>query len=144
MKLSLFTDGGSRGNPGPAAIGVVVVKYKADHSGVELRIESEEIACRARCIGRATNNVAEYHALIDGLQMCKELGATEVECFSDSQLLVNQMDGSWKVKKRHLRTLRDKAIQMTAQFERVSFVWFERNHPWIQRADELLNKELDK
>lgn len=132
MKLSLFTDGGSRGNPGPAAIGVVI--YKG----------SKIVKTRAYTIGEKTNNMAEYHAVIDGLETCKGLGATEVDCYSDSQLIVRQIAGDWRVMKRHLRRLRDAVMVLKYEFRRVDFHWVPRETPGIQRADELLNEELDK
>ena len=87
-------DGGSRGNPGPAAIAAVVT----DPSGAML-------AERAETIGEATNNVAEYRALLLGIDLAKQLGADEVEFVGDSMLIVEQVRGRWKVKQEHLRPL---------------------------------------
>lgn len=151
MKLSLFTDGGSRGNPGPAAIGVVVGRESPDDNVhvdgkgyVNVSRSMRVVKESARCIGSTTNNVAEYHALIEGLELCKELGATWIDCYSDSELLVNQMSHKWRVRKRHLRVLWLKACSLSSKFSTVKFHWVSRVHPWIQRADELLNEELDK
>ena len=124
-------DGASRGNPGPAGIGVSIV---ADDGSVV-----DEIA---RGIGETTNNVAEYTAVIDGLSRAGELGARTVTLRSDSLLLINQLTGSFRVKSPHLVPLHRRARSLAAGFDRVSFehVPRERN----QDADRLANDGVDR
>ena len=124
-------DGASRGNPGPAGIGVSIV---ADDGSVV-----DEIA---RGIGETTNNVAEYTAVIDRLSRAGELGARTVTLRSDSLLLINQLTGSFRVKSPHLVPLHRRARSLAAGFDRVSFehVPRERN----QDADRLANDGVDR
>lgn len=123
-------DGGARGNPGPAAIGVVV----SAPAGEVL----EEVAER---IGVATNNVAEYRAVLRGLERAAALGAHEVELINDSELVARQLQGAYKVKHPAMRPLYQEAIEALAQFRR----WRIRNVPRAQnaRADALVNAALD-
>jgi ribonuclease HI len=123
-------DGGSRGNPGPAAVGVVV----QDGDGEVL----EEVAER---IGRATNNVAEYRALLLGIERARELGASELELIGDSELIVRQVKGEYKVKDAALRELHAEATRALEGFEEWSIrhVPRERN----SEADSLVNRALD-
>ena len=123
-------DGGSRGNPGPAAVAAVVT----DESGGELTE-------RAETIGEATNNVAEYRALLLGIKLAKELGADEVELVADSMLTVEQVRGNWKVKQAHLKPLRQRVVQELADFGSWSIRHVRRGEN--ERADELLNDALD-
>jgi ribonuclease HI len=123
-------DGGSRGNPGPAAIAAVVT----DPSG-------KELAERAETIGEATNNVAEYRALLLGIDLAKELGADEVEFVGDSMLIVEQVRGNWKVKQEHLRPLHTKVRDALRELESWSIRHVKRGEN--ERADELLNEALD-
>jgi ribonuclease HI len=124
-------DGGSRGNPGPAAVAAVVT----DPSG-------EELAERAETIGEATNNVAEYRALLLGIDLAKELGADEVEFVGDSMLIVEQVRGNWKVKQEHLRPLHTKVKDGLRELESWSIRHVKRGEN--ERADELLNEALDR
>jgi len=123
-------DGASRGNPGPAAIGVVL----RDASGNEMATISETI-------GRTTNNVAEYAAVIRAAQKARELGATELTLLLDSELLVYQLNGTYRVRATHLRSLHRRALQALAHFARwnVKHVPRRRN----ARADALANAALD-
>jgi ribonuclease HI len=123
-------DGGSRGNPGPAAIAAVVT----DPSG-------NELAERAKTIGEATNNVAEYRALLLGIQLAKELGGDEVELVADSLLIVEQVRGNWKVKQAHLRPLREQVVDALEDFKGWTIRHVKRGEN--ERADELLNEALD-
>src|SRR5881396_3260430 len=109
MKLVVHVDGGARGNPGPAAAGVVV----STPDGEVL----EEIG---QVIGVATNNVAEYRGLLHGLERARVLGATEVEVVNDSELVARQVAGEYKVKQEHLRPLHAEALAALAGFERWS------------------------
>ena len=130
MKLVIHVDGGARGNPGPAAIGVVV-------SGPDGAV-IEEVAER---IGEATNNVAEYRAVLKGIERGKALGASELELIGDSELVARQLTGAYKVKHPAMKPLHAEAIQGLSGFES----WGIRTVPRAQnaRADELVNTALD-
>ncbi len=130
MKLVVHVDGGARGNPGPAAIGVVV----SDVAGGALEQLGEPI-------GEATNNVAEYRALLRGLERARALGAEEVEVVGDSELVAKQVNGQYKVKHPAMRPLHAEALRALAGFER----WRVRTVPRAQNAaaDALVNAALD-
>lgn len=131
MKVLVEADGGSRGNPGPAGYGAVVLD--ADHDAV--------LAERKEAIGRTTNNVAEYRGLIAGLAAATELGATEVAVSMDSKLVVEQMSGRWKVKHPDLIPLQRQAAELAAGFDRVSYSWIPRERN--SHADRLANEAMD-
>ena len=131
MKLIIHTDGGARGNPGPAAIGVVIEQ----ESGKKV----EEFGKR---IGEATNNVAEYFAVLEALQNIKGIEATEIDFFLDSVLVVNQLNGKFKVKDSKLRDLLMRVRTLEQEVGgKVQYyvVPRERN----RRADFLVNRALD-
>ena len=130
MRARLYTDGGSRGNPGPAAYGFVL---EAADGTV---IASEGVA-----IGVATNNVAEYRGLVAGLERARELAVAEVEVRSDSELLVKQMRGEYRVKNETLRLLSLEAARIGRQLERVDYVHVPRERNEL--ADRLVNEALD-
>ena len=130
MKAKLFTDGGSRGNPGPAAYGYVL---EADDGTV--------LDARGEAIGRATNNVAEYSGLVAGMEKAVEFGVRELEVVSDSELLVKQMRGEYRVKNAALRELWEEATDLERQFGRVRFTAVRREHNEL--ADRLVNDALD-
>jgi ribonuclease H / adenosylcobalamin/alpha-ribazole phosphatase len=130
VKAKLSTDGGARGNPGPAAFGYVL---EGDDGTV--------LAAHGEAIGVATNNVAEYSALIAGLEKALELAVAEVEVVSDSELLVKQMTGEYRVKSETLRELVDEAARLARRFDRVSYTAVRREHNEL--ADRLVNKALD-
>ena len=130
MKARLFTDGGARGNPGPAAFGYVL---EAEDGTVH--------DARGEAIGVATNNVAEYRALVAGLRRAAELGVDELEVVSDSELLVRQMRGEYKVKNEALRELWREAEELERSFEKVSYSAVRREHNEL--ADRLVNEALD-
>lgn len=130
MKARLHTDGGARGNPGPAGIGVVLISNSGKVIG--------EIA---RGIGIATNNEAEYAALIAGLEMARDEGVKELDVFLDSQLVVSQVKGEWKIKKDHLRPLAVKARSLLDSFERASLSHVKRAEN--ADADALANQGMD-
>ncbi|HVS99591.1 MAG TPA: ribonuclease HI family protein [Solirubrobacterales bacterium] len=129
-KLTVNVDGGARGNPGPAAIGVVV--RDADGTVVESVGEA---------IGRATNNVAEYRALLRGLELAAAHGATELELIGDSELVVRQIEGRYKVKNAAMKELHAAAKQALAGFDS----WSIRHVKRAQNAaaDRLVNEALD-
>jgi len=130
VKARLSTDGGARGNPGPAAYGYVL---ETDDGTV--------LAAHGETIGVATNNVAEYSALVAGLEKAAELGVDELEVISDSELLVHQMRGEWKVKNEALRELWRKASRLATRFDRISYSAVRREHNEL--ADRLVNEALD-
>jgi probable phosphoglycerate mutase len=128
--VTLFTDGGARGNPGPAAYGYV--------------LEGEDgsvLAAHGERIGVATNNVAEYRALIAGLEKALELGLGEVGVVSDSELLVKQMTGEYRVKNEALKKLHDEASRVARRIGEVSYRAVRREHNEL--ADRLVNEALD-
>ena len=130
MKVVLHVDGGARGNPGPAAIGVVI----SDPDGAVL----DELA---ETIGVATNNVAEYRALLRGIERARALGATEIEIVNDSELVAKQLTGAYKVKHPAMKPLHAEATAALRRFGS----WRIRSVPRAQnaRADELVNQALD-
>ena len=130
MKARLSTDGGSRGNPGPAAFGYVL---EAEDGTV--------LDARGEAIGVATNNVAEYRGLLAGLEAAIERGVEEVEVVSDSELLVKQMRGEYKVKNETLRELVDDAEWLARRLRRVTYTAVRREHNEL--ADRLVNEALD-
>jgi ribonuclease HI len=130
VKVVINVDGGSRGNPGPAGIAAVAT----DPSG-------EILAERSKTIGKATNNVAEYRALLLGIELAKELGADEVEFIGDSLLIVEQVRGKWKVKQEHLRPLHTKVKDALRELPSWSIRHVKRDEN--TRADDLLNDALD-
>jgi ribonuclease HI len=130
LKVVVHVDGGARGNPGPAAIGVVV----SSPDGEVL----DELGER---IGIATNNVAEYRALLRGVERARALGASEVEIVNDSELVARQLTGAYKVKHPAMKPLYAEAIAALAGFDR----WRVRSVARAEnaRADELVNEALD-
>ena len=130
MKATLFTDGGARGNPGPAAYGYVL---EADDGTL--------LAAHGERIGVATNNVAEYRALIAGLEKALELGLDEVGVVSDSELLVKQMTGEYRVKNAALQKLHGEAERVARRIGDVSYKAVRREHNEL--ADRLVNEALD-
>jgi len=127
---ALFTDGGARGNPGPAGIGVVLM----DADGVVVG----EIG---RGIGRTTNNVAEYSAVIEGLKLALAQGFEEIDVFSDSKLVVMQLSGEWKIKNDLLRRLAVEARRLLNRFERAELTHVPREQN--TEADRLANQGMD-
>ena len=130
MKATLWTDGGARGNPGPAAFAYV--------------LEAEDgtaLAAHGEAIGVATNNVAEYSALVAGLAKAVELGVRELEVISDSELMVKQMRGEYKVKNEALRELSVRAGRLARELGSVRYTAVRREHNEL--ADRLVNEALD-
>jgi ribonuclease H / adenosylcobalamin/alpha-ribazole phosphatase len=130
MKARLWTDGGARGNPGPAAFAYVL---EAEDGTV--------LDARGEAIGVATNNVAEYRALVAGLEKAVELAVDELEVVSDSELLVRQMTGEYKVKNETLRDLNEEAEALARRLGRVRYTAVRREHNEL--ADRLVNEALD-
>jgi ribonuclease HI len=130
MKARLSTDGGARGNPGPAAYGYVL---EAEDGTV--------LAAHGERIGVATNNVAEYRGLIAGLEKAVELAVDELEIVSDSELLVKQMTGEYRVKNETLRELSLEASRLARRLGKVTYKAVRREHNEL--ADRLVNEALD-
>jgi probable phosphoglycerate mutase len=130
MKARLYTDGGARGNPGPAAFAYVL---ETDDGTV--------LASHGEKIGVATNNVAEYRGLVAGLAKALELAVPDVEVVSDSELLVKQMRGEYKVKNEALRELSLEAARIARQLDSVEYRHVRRAHNEL--ADRLVNEALD-
>ena len=132
-RVQVHSDGGARGNPGPAAIGVVL---EIERDGrLELAAEIGET------IGVATNNVAEYRALIRGLEEAARLGASEVTCLLDSQLVVEQLSGRYKVKNANIAGLHRQAADLARSFKKATFRYVPRAEN--AEADRLVNAALD-
>jgi ribonuclease HI len=131
-EVQLYTDGGCRGNPGPGAIGMVIMDA-----------EQRELLASAESIGPATNNRAEYRALIKGLDLCAAYTRRRVVCYSDSELLVNQMTGAYRLKNEELRALWQKAKELELVFQEVVYRHVRRTNQFITKADRLLNEAFD-
>ncbi|MBF8280279.1 MAG: ribonuclease H, putative phosphoglycerate mutase [Candidatus Magasanikbacteria bacterium] len=131
ISLITFTDGGARGNPGPAALGVVI----KNHDG-------RTIEQYGRYLGETTNNQAEYRALLSALEKCAELGAAEVQCFLDSELLVKQMNREYRVRDPNLAPLFVKIWNITTRFKKISFTHVRREKN--KEADMMVNEALDR
>lgn len=130
-KVLIFTDGGARGNPGPAAVGAVI--YDETKTIIEKY---------SKYIGERTNNQAEYEAVVLGLKEAKKMGAREVDLYLDSELVVNQLLQKFKVKNKELEPLFVKAWNLSNEFKKVNYfhVTRERN----KEADRLVNQVLDQ
>lgn len=132
LKVRVYSDGGARGNPGPAAIGVLI----CDEKGEELEEHQETI-------GDATNNIAEYTAVIVGLELARKLGAKEIDYFVDSELVARQLSGKYRVKTPHILSLFNQVKASEKNFKRVTFTQIPRTHEKIRHVDKLVNQALD-
>ncbi|MCQ2071266.1 MAG: ribonuclease HI family protein [archaeon] len=132
MKLKIFSDGGSRGNPGPSAYGIVVTE-----NGKIIHEHSE-------FLGVHTNNYAEYRGLIAGISKAIELNADEAEFVMDSQLVIRQMNGEYRVKSPDMLELYTDAKALCSLIPKVKFTNVRRSELLIPRADALLNAEMDR
>lgn len=130
MKAKLFTDGGSRGNPGPAAIG-----------GVLYDLEDKEIETFSQYLGEGTNNQAEYTALLIGLQLAQKNRVEEIDCFLDSELVVKQLNKEYKVKDAELAKIFVKIWNLSQTFKKITFSHVRRE--FNKEADRLVNQALD-
>lgn len=131
-KIYLYTDGGSRGNPGQSAIGVVICD------------EDKQILCSHKeCIGFGTNNEAEYKALTKGLEIAAGYCRDEVVFFSDSELLIRQLNGQYRIKAKNLLDLYYEVQYREKPFKKITYNHQNRNHKFIQQCDTLVNQALD-
>jgi ribonuclease HI len=133
MRLLLYSDGGARGNPGPAAIAYLA-----------LTEEGELVKADSRSIGIHTNNQSEYMALIAALEFAITLKVEEVVCHLDSELVAKQLNGEYSTKNFELQKLWRKTKELRGCFREISFVNVPRDNPQIRRADALVNKTLDE
>ena len=129
-KLTIHTDGGARGNPGPAGIGVVI----ADEKGSVIKEVAEYI-------GETTNNQAEYKAVVRAMEEAKKIGAGELDFYLDYELVVKQLKREYKVKNKELAPLFIKIFNRVQDFKKVSFTHVPRERNW--HADSLVNKAID-
>jgi len=130
-KIIIYSDGGARGNPGPAGIGAVLSNEK-----------NEVVAEISKYLGETTNNQAEYQALIAALEKAKELKADELECYLDSELVVRQLNREYKVKNAELATLFLKVHNLSLSFKKIKFIHIRREQN--KEADLLANVAMDK
>ncbi len=131
MKFITYTDGGARGNPGPAAIGGVVIEKQTN---IKTPFH--------KYIGKTTNNQAEYQALLHALELAQKKGATEVECFLDSELVVKQLRREYRVKDQELGKLFLNIVKLSVVFSKITFTHIRREKN--KEADALVNKALDE
>jgi len=130
-KLSIYTDGASRGNPGPAGIGIVVTRNG------KILYEDEKY------LGKHTNNEAEYRAIIKALEIGERYKAQKLNITSDSQLVIKQLKGLYRVKAKNLKPLHEKIKQKEEKFKEVKYKHKNRTNKYIERADQLANKALN-
>ena len=130
-KLIIYTDGGARGNPGPAGIGGVIYNQN-----------KKIIAEVSQYLGESTNNQAEYKALIITLQKVLKLGASEVDCYLDSELVVKQLRHEYKVKNKDLAPLFLQVYNLSLNFQKISFNHVPREQN--KKADQLANQAMDQ
>jgi ribonuclease HI len=131
--VRVYSDGGARGNPGPAAFAYLICSEDG-------RILKESDGY----IGPATNNEAEYWGLIAALSQARTMGAEEIEVTMDSELIVKQMKGEYRIKARNLAPLAEEAKRLLSEFKRASITHARRDDPMISRTDRLVNEELDR
>ncbi|MCW4031572.1 MAG: ribonuclease HI family protein [Candidatus Bathyarchaeota archaeon] len=129
----MFCDGGARGNPGPAAMGFIILSENG-----------QVLMTKSHYLGSRTNNQAEYEALIAALESAAELHAEEVVCHLDSQLVVKQIKGEFRVKNQRLRELWKKVKDLNKSFKKTIFISVSRTNIHIQKADALVNEALDQ
>ena len=130
--LKIYTDGAARGNPGPAAYAFIFVHDDAIiHKGFGY-------------LGTATNNTAEYKAIINALKVAEKFHRGRLQLFSDSNLAVQQINKKWRINYPHLSEMCGKVYQLRAKYEKVEFFHVSRKNPYIQKCDELCNSQLDE
>jgi ribonuclease HI len=130
--LKVYTDGASRGNPGPAASAFIVVQ------------SSKILFSDVQYINHATNNVAEYNAIINALNFVKDTFSGEIEINSDSNLAIQQINGKWKINYPHLAKLQKEILTIGKKFQHIKFTHVHRENHFIRKCDELCNLKLDE
>ena len=131
-ELRVYSDGGCRGELGPGAVGILI-----------LDADNNEVAHHSEYVGNTTTVEAEYAALLAGLKQCLKYTRGRVVCFCGSQLVVNHMNGLWKLKDFTLRGLFFELKRLEQHFDMVTYAYVKRNNPFIRKADRLLNHELE-
>lgn len=131
-KVKLYTDGGCRGNPGPGAIAYRILDEN-----------DNELECGSECIGHTTNNRAEYHALIKGLDCSAKHTRGAVNCYLDSELVIKQVTGPYRLKNDELRALYYKVKEKESPFDRVTYQHLKRTNPFIKQVDALVDQALE-
>lgn len=131
VKLKIYTDGAARGNPGPAASAFIFVR--------------DGTVAHEKCefIGTATNNTAEYRAIINALKAAESFSRGHLQVYSDSNLAIQQINKKWKINYPHLSKLCAEVDKLSEKYERVEFFHVGRNNPYIQKCDKLCNERLD-
>ena len=129
--VTVYIDGACSGNPGPGATGVVILDEN-----------NQEVASCKECIGETTNNKAEYHALIRGLEIAAGICRRKVICFSDSELIIKQLNKTWRIKNKELLKLNIEVGNRVKLFEEVIFQRINRNNRYISKADKLAKEAL--
>lgn len=132
MKVSVYSDGGSRGNPGPSAYAIVVV------------VDGKVVFERSEFLGVHTNNYAEYRGLIAAIGKAVEMGADEAEFVMDSQLVIRQMNGEYRVRNPDMAELHSDAVALASMIPKVTYRNVRRSQEFVPRADALLNAEMDR
>lgn len=132
-RLKIYSDGGARGNPGPAAVGVLICNERG-----EALKEHHEV------IGETTNNVAEYTAVIVALELARNLGADEIDYFVDSELVAHQLSGKYRVKTPHILSLFRQVKAGEKFFKKINFTQVPRTHEKIRYVDKLVNQALNR
>ena len=132
MSLVIYSDGGSRGNPGPSAYAIVVTR------------DGKIIHEHSEFLGVNTNNYAEYNGLIAAMNKAIELKDDEVEFIMDSELVIKQMRGEYRVKSDNIRELHFRAKRLSSDIPHVKFTHVRRENEFVSRADALLNAEMDR
>ena len=132
-KVSVYSDGGARGNPGPAACGMLVLGERG-----------EVLAEFKDCLGPTTNNVAEYCGVLGALKLAHKVGAKEVDAYLDSEVVMRQLTGVYRVREEHLRKLYDEVKKEEKKFLKVTYNHLPRTHPRIKQVDKLVNQALDE
>ena len=130
--LEVYTDGASRGNPGPAAYGFIIVK------------NNEILFEESKTMGTTTNNTAEYYAIISALKKAQEFATESVIVYSDSELVIKQINNQYRITKPHLAQLRAELATVQKKFRDIRFRNVPREHRFIRRCDELCNHALDQ
>jgi ribonuclease HI len=133
MKLIIYSDGGSRGNPGNSAIAFKIMTENG-----------ELVKGYNECVGIRTNNQAEYEALISALEFASRLTDEEVTCHIDSELVIKQLNGEYKVRNPNLKILHSKIKKLKQKFRRITFKHVPRTDMYIQEVDRLVNQSLDE
>ena len=133
LKLKVYSDGASRGNPGPSAIAFMI-----------LTEDGKILKRHSRYVGIRTNNQAEYEALISALEFASKLTSQEVVCYLDSELVVKHLNGEYQVKNPNLKKLWLKVKELEQKFQKTSFMYVPRTDRYIEKVDLLANQTLDK